>query len=206
MSEELMAPGGADEVMRALSGLAEYTVMAASSGPDGLVIDVIASRREAPCPVCGVFWGRVKSYRASIATHAPAQGRSCRLRVVKRAFYCDTPGCERKTFTQSTDEVPATARVSSRCRAVMGRAGRDRSTASVASEFGVSWPTAWRAISAAAHAAIAQRPPNRAPRRLGLDETRFWWRRPWLTGLVDLDTGEVIDIVEGRSAAAVEAW
>ncbi|MDY7100372.1 MAG: transposase, partial [Actinomycetota bacterium] len=40
----------------------------------------------------------------------------------------------------------------------------------------------------------------------GLDETRFWWRRPWLTGLVDLDTGEVIDIVEGRSAAAVEAW
>jgi transposase len=39
-----------------------------------------------------------------------------------------------------------------------------------------------------------------------LDETRFWWRQPWLTGLVDLDSGEVLDLIEGRTGAAVHAW
>jgi len=42
--------------------------------------------------------------------------------------------------------------------------------------------------------------------RLGIDETRLWWRQPWLTGLVDLDTGELIDVIEGRTGSAVGAW
>jgi len=56
-------------------------------------------------------------------------------------------------------------------------------------------------------------------RHLGIDEHRFrsvrWfkdeagaWRRiePWMTTLVDLATGEVIDVVDGRDAAAVADW
>lgn len=201
------APG--DEVTRALTGLADYVVVAATDDPvEGLVIDVVARRCEAPCPGCGVFSARVKSVRAAMVTDAPAQGRRCRLRVARRAFRCDTPGCERASFTEASDEVPRRARVTTRCRTAMGRAGRDRSTASVAAEYGLSWPTAWRAIAAAATAAIAARPTTRAPRRLGLDETRFWWRKPWLTGLVDLDSGEVLDVVEdlARTGAAVHAW
>lgn len=89
----------------------------------------------------------------------------------------------------------------------MGQAGRDRSTTSVADEFGVSWPTAWRAIRAAArHSITTWGGTRRAPRRLGIDETRFWWRQPWLTGLVDLDTGVLIDVVTGRDAKSVTTW
>lgn len=199
------APG--DEVARALCGLNDYRVLAAVDDPvEGLVIDVIARRCDAACPGCGVFSTRVKSIRAAMVADAPAQGRRCRLRVARRAFRCDTPSCERRSFTEASDEVPRRARVTTRCRAAMGRAGRDRSTASVAAEYGLSWPTAWRAIATAATAAIAARPTTRAPRRLGLDETRFWWRKPWLTGLVDLDAGEVLDVVEGRTGAAVHTW
>ena len=75
----------------------------------------------------------------------------------------------------------------------------------MAAEYGVSWPTAWRAISDAARRAVGRR-PRRLPRRLGIDETRFWWRQPWLTGLVDLDTGELVDVICGRDSAAVTAW
>ncbi len=88
----------------------------------------------------------------------------------------------------------------------MGQAGRDRPTASIAAEFGVSWPTACKAVQAAAEAAIARRPQGRAPRRLGLDETRFWWKVPWITGLVDLDTGELIEVIKGRTAKTVTDW
>lgn len=99
------APG--DEVTRALTGLADYVVVAATDDPvEGLVIDVVARRCEAPCPGCGVFSARVKSVRAAMVTDAPAQGRRCRLRVARRAFRCDTPGCERASFTEASDEVP----------------------------------------------------------------------------------------------------
>lgn len=87
----------------------------------------------------------------------------------------------------------------------MGRAGRDRSTASVAGEFAVSWPTACKAIATEARRVIALRPKT-PPRRLGIDETRFWWKVPWLTGLVDLDTGELFEAIVGRSSKTVTDW
>src|SRR5690606_40008150 len=56
-------------------------------------------------------------------------------------------------------------------------------------------------------------------RRLGIDEHRYrsvrWfrtkaggWRRfePWMTTLVDLTTGQVLGIVDGRDSAAVGQW
>jgi hypothetical protein len=204
-----------DEVLRALTGLDEYTVLDAGEGRDGgLVVEVIArrpgrggdrpaARRFLPGLRCVLRAGEVVSVlagdrRTGGGPPVPAAGDAPGVR-------CDTAGCERRSFTEATDAVPRRARVTARCVAAMGRAGRDRSTASVAAEHAVSWPTAWRAIAAAAKAAVAARPTTRAPRRLGLDETRFWWRQP-LTGLVDLDSGEVIDVVEGRTGAAVHAW
>lgn len=193
------------DVARALTGLGEYRVLDAMDTPDGLVVEVIATRPEAPCPACGTFSGRVKSYRTSRVIDSAAHGRQCRLLVRRRAFRCVTPGCERRSFTEATDEVPRRARVTTRCRDQMGRAGRDRSTASVAAEFGVSWPTAWNAIATQARQAISQRPKG-PPRRLGLDETRFWWKQPWLTGLVDLDTGELVEVIPGRTSKTVTDW
>lgn len=197
----------ADGLARVLTGLGEYTILDASEDADGLVVEVIATRPEAPCPGCGTFSARVKSYRPITVVDAAAHGRRCRLRVRRRAFRCETPGCVRRTFTEVTDEVPCRARITTRARASMGRAGRDRSTASVAAEFGVSWPTAWRAIAAAAERSIEHwGGSHRAPRRLGIDETRFWWRQPWLTGLVNLDTSVLIDVVVGRDAKSVTTW
>ena len=194
-----------EELTCALTGLSEYTVKAASEIDGGLVVEVMATRTEAPCPACGTFSDRVKSYRTCTVTDSPSHGRRSRLLVTKRAFRCVTPGCERKSFTETTGQVPCRARVTTRCREQMGAAGRDRSTASVAAEFGVSWPTAWAAVAASAARCIAGR-SGWAPLRLGIDETRFWWREPWLTGLVDLDSGELVDVICGRTGAAVGGW
>lgn len=116
-----------------------------------------------------------------------------------------TAGCERKSFTEATSEVPYRARVTTRCRDQIGRAGRDRPTASVAAEFEVSWPTACKAIKTQAERVVSQRSKT-PPRRLGIDETRFWWKVPWLTGLVDLDTGELVEVIEGRTSKTVTDW
>ena len=68
--------------------------------------------------------------------------------------------------------------------------------------FRVGWWTAWRAITTAAQAVLDARPLT-PPARLGVDETTF--RRPqrFMTGLIDLDTGRLWDLVEGRSKAVL---
>lgn len=60
-------------------------------------------------------------------------------------------------------------------------------------------------------------PPRRGPDRigevdaLGLDETLFcrvgpWRTQGWSTSIVDVRAGQLLDVVEGRSAAAPCAW
>jgi transposase len=63
-------------------------------------------------------------------------------------------------------------------------------------------------------------PDARPVRRLGIDEHRYRrvrffrdpttakWRRyePWMTTMVDLDTGVVLGVVDGRGSAGVKAW
>jgi len=96
------------ELTCALVGLGEYTVTAAvEMAEGGLVVEVIATRAEAPCPACGTFSDRVKSYRTCTVRDSPTHGRRCRLLVTKRAFRCVTPGCARKSFTETSGQVPA---------------------------------------------------------------------------------------------------
>ena len=90
----------------------------------------------------------------------------------------------------------------------------------VAVQFGVSWSTVQRLITTAAPVLAARR--RHRPglvAGLGIDEHRFrsvrWfkeetggWQRaePWMITFVDLTTGEVLDVVDGRDSAAVAAW
>jgi transposase len=191
-----------DDPTRALVGLDEYEIVdAVENGDDGeLVVTVRVARPEAPCPRCGVFSGRVKQYRRQRVRDGLSFDRPTVLTWLKRRFRCDTPGCG--TFTESTAEVPPRARLTERLRTAIARAARDRSTDAVARDHRVSWWTAWRAIVVAALKALAIRSPS-PPRRLGVDETTF--RRPgrFMTGLVNLDTGRLWDLIEGRSKAVL---
>ena len=91
----------------------------------------------------------------------------------------------------------------------------NRSVADVAGEYGVSWPTAHRALVAAAARWLPEPEPTRV---LGIDETRFrsvrWlldgltWRRsdPWLTSFVDCTPdrpGLLLGLAPGRTGGCV---
>jgi transposase len=178
-----------DDVTRALTGLSDYTVVdAVTSEVEGLAVTVQLTASEAPCPECGEYSKRVKSCRTSIVRDAPCGGRPTVLKVVKRSFRCDGLGCPRKSFTETSDQVRARSRVTQRCREVVGRAGHDRSTASVAREYRISWATAWAAITIAAVLLLGQQ-PKRPVRRIGIDETRFWWKQPWLVSVAVIPQG-----------------
>ena len=92
-----------------------------------------------------------------------------------------------------------------------------RAASEVARAHGVSW---WLVQAALAAAAVVLPAVDDVPvTRLGIDEHRYrtvrWfrtdqgaWRRfePWMTTLVNLATGQVLGIVDGRNSAAVGDW
>ena len=185
------------DVTRVLCGLEEFEVTGAVERAGVLEVSVRVARPDAACVRCGTFSSRVKEYRTCRVRDGLSYERPTVLVWSKRRFRCDTPGCV-GSFTESTGQVAPRRRVTARLCVAMARAAWDRSTAAVARTFKVSWATAWRAIAAAARQKIALL-PQRPPRRLGIDETTFRRHGSFMTGLVDLDTSRLWDLIEGRS-------
>ena len=90
--------------------------------------------------------------------------------------------------------------------------------AQVAQDHQVAWWTAQRCVNAAA--VVLPDVDRLHVKQLGIDEHRYrrvrWfrgpdtsaWRRvePWMTTLVNVASGQVLGVVDGRDSAAVQAW
>jgi transposase len=92
-----------------------------------------------------------------------------------------------------------------------------RAVAEVAAAHAIAWWTGQTCVNKAA--VVIPEVEERAVRRLGIDEHRYRsvrfyrqptgaWRRhePWMSTLVDLNTGQVLAVVEGRDSTTVDAW
>jgi transposase len=183
-----------------------------------VMIEQIA--REGPCPDCGVLTGTVKDRPVMRLKDVPASGQRIELWWRKRRLICAEPLCPRKTFTQRATAVRPRARVTERLREQLATAiaSSNRAVSEVAAEYGVSWPTAHKALIVAAVKWL----PEPAPTTwLGIDETRFrsvrWilegitWKRsdPWLTSFVDCSRdgpGSLLGLVPGRTGGCVKDW
>lgn len=205
-----------------LYGLSGYRVLevveAAAEDPLRVVIEPV--ERAAACPSCGVFSSAVKDRPVRRLRDLPCGGRVPQVWLRQRRLLCREPACGRRSFTQTSEQVPARARTTTRLRGKLADAiaRSNRPVSGVAAEYGVSWPTAHRALVAAAAKWL---PPPDPIDVLGIDETRTrrvrWyledavWRRsdPWMTSFVDADPakpGRLLGLAPGRSGACVADW
>ena len=176
--------------------------------------------REGPCPQCGVVSGAVKDRPWMRLKDLPVSGQTVELWWRKRRLVCGEALCPRRTFTLTSTAVLPRARVTERLRdrVAMAIASSNRAVSDVAREYGVSWPTAHKALVVAATMWLPEPVPTS---RLGIDETRFrsvrWildgitWRRsdPWLTSFVDCSRdgpGSLLGLAPGRTGACVREW
>ncbi|MGH9227806.1 MAG: transposase [Acidimicrobiales bacterium] len=87
----------------------------------------------------------------------------------------------------------------------------ERSVAQAARDFGVSWHAAKAAVRDHGQPRVDHLARLGAPRAIGLDETSFLaatTEHPTLlvTGIMDLDSGRLVDVLPARSATAVTGW
>jgi transposase len=109
--------------------------------------------------------------------------------------------------------VPARLSPAERVRAeACRRVGKDaRAVAAVARDLGVGWATIMRAVHEHGTALVEDPMRLDGVGRLGLDETTFLKATRlaptrYVTGLVDLEQGRLLDVVAGRTRAAVGRW
>jgi transposase len=210
-----------DDPTSLLFGLDSFAVVDVSRVADGAVQVVIETREtRAACPDCGVLTSRVQGRPLVRIKDLPASGQPVALWWRKRRLRCAEELCPRRSFTQTTPEIPPRSRLTTRLRDKLAHAivASNRAVAEVAAEYGVAWHTAHTALVAAAARWLPEPSPTRV---LGIDETRArsvrWllepagWRRsdPWLTSFVDADTtgpGVLLGLAPGRSGACVKSW
>jgi transposase len=186
------------------SGLVVESV---SEMTDTIIVTVRAKIDAAACPLCENRSRRVHSRYVRQASDLPCGGRSVRLRLVARRFYCEASHCERRIFAERFDEtvLPARSRRTSRLEYVvhhLGLALGGRPAASFAKRLmlPVSNDTLLRVVRRRASLATAR------PSVVGIDDWAFRRNHRYGTIVCDLERRRIVTLLPDREVSTVEAW
>ena len=131
----------------------------------------------------------------------------------KRIWRCREPACSVRAWTERTAAICPRAVLTERARAeACRRVGKDaHAVAAVARDLGVGWATVMRAVAEHGTPLVDDAARLEGVAALGLDETTFLKATrvaptQWVTGLVDLEGGRLLDLGADRTRAAVAGW
>jgi transposase len=143
----------------------------------------------------------------------PIGGRPVVLAWRKRIWRCAEPACEVRTWTERMAAIGPRAVLTERARVeACRRVGKDaHAVTAVARDLGVGWATVMRAVHEYGTPLVDDAARLEGVVALGLDETSFLKATRlaptrWVTGLVDLERGRLLDLVADRTRAAVHGW
>jgi transposase len=193
-----------------LVGLPDITIEGVGEWPSFLRIQISSV---AVAPVCGGCDRSMHGHGRRVVelVDLPVFGRPARLVWRKQRWRC--PGCGATATV--TDGRIASARCALTRRAAVwatfqvGRHGR--SVREVAFDLGCDWHTVMDAVMLYGTPLINDPDRYGTVTAVGLDETLFartgrFRKQLWSTQIVDVQAGQLLDIVEGRDAAGPIAW
>ena len=171
-----------------------------------ITIRIIAKRAHARCPACGQFSEWVHSRYTRTLSDLPWHGIPVRIRLRTRRFFCRTPACTQRIFTERLPETVQpygrkTLRLEEALQLLGLFLGGEAGTR-LAHELGIltSPDTLLRR---------ARQPPEAdpcTPRYLGVDD--WAWRKGQRYGtlLCDLESGRIVDLLPERTAESLAQW
>lgn len=182
---------------------------------DGRLVVMIESIIVDPtCPSCGErAW--VKDRPVVELVDLTCFGRPVTLRWRRHRLWCPRPWCAQGSWTHEDPRIAAprlsvTNRAGRMATVQVGRLGL--AVSDVAAGLGADWHAVNDAVIAYEQA-LLEADTDRLGRieALGVDEVLFarlgpWRTQAWSTSIVDVQRGQLLDVIEGRSAAGLCAW
>jgi transposase len=195
-----------------LLGLDGFEVLAAQVEAGEWQLEIQTTATVVGCQGCGVR-AELHGRRTVRVRDLPIGGRPVVLAWRKRIWRCVEPACAVRTWTEQTVAIRPRAVLTERARAeACRRVGKDaHAVAAVARDLGVGWATIMRAVRDQGSLLVDDPTRLKGVAKLGLDETAFLKATPtaptrYVTGLVDLERGRLLDLVADRTRAAVDRW
>jgi transposase len=195
-----------------LLGLDGFEVLAAEVVGGEWQLTVQTTATVVGCVGCGVR-AELHGRRTVRVRDLPVGGRPVVLCWYKRLWRCGEPACKVRTWTERAAAIGPRAVLTQRARAeACRRVGKDaHAVAAVARDLGVGWATVMRAVRDHGSPLVDDAARLEGVAALGLDETTFLKATQvaptrYVTGLVDLEGGRLLDVVADRTRAAVDDW
>jgi transposase len=195
-----------------LLGLDGFEVTAAAVTDEEWRLAVQTTATTVGCAACG-SQARLHARRTVQVRDLPIGGRPVVLCWRKRIWRCVEPACGVRTWTEQTVAIRPRAVLTERARTeACRRVGKDaHAVAAVARDLGVGWATVMRAVAEHGRPLVDDPARRHGVAALGLDETSFLKATRtaptrYVTGLVDLERGRLLDVVADRTRAAVHGW
>jgi transposase len=193
-----------------LVGLPDVTVLGVGDWPKWLRVEIVSTADRPVCARCAIS-AHAHGHRQVVFVDLPSFGRPVRLVWHKRRWRC--PAC-RAAWTSQDPRIASTrcaltTRAARWATVQVGRHGR--SVAEVAADLGCDWHTVMDSVVIYGQPLVDD-PDRIGPiEAVGIDETLFaregrYRRQRWSTQIVDVRTGQLLDVVADRDTTAVCAW
>ncbi|QRY58809.1 transposase family protein [Sphingobacterium siyangense] len=183
-----------------------FKVISVDPQQDILQIYVQSTMRSAPCPNCCISSKRIHSYYARKIADLPVFGKTSRIILRARKFYCNQDECPFKVFTGrfATHFKPnkrRTERLEGKIRQLgLLAGGRPAQRICGILSMPTSDTTILRLIEKIYFSPIED------VTAIGVDDRAYKKRKSYVSILVNLHTGKVIDLLPDREQETLRKW
>ena len=198
-----------------LVGLGDVDVLGVDDTDANFVGVTVQTRTDrAFCAACGVL-ASLKEYQPTELVDLACFGRPARLCWRKRRWRCAEPACPAGSWVEVNHQIASPRQRLTRRAGMWAceQVGKNsRTVAEVAGELGADWHTINNAVTSWGQALLdADTGRIGTPEAIGIDETLAvrtgqYRTQEWLTGIVDVKAGRLLDIVAGRTSAGPIEW
>ena len=184
----------------------KYRITQSQEDEEGYKFWLLSVSKKGICPFCGARSSRLHGYQDRTVRDLPILGKSVSLYITQKKYFCDNEACEADIFTELNNLVNSYSQFTIRCRDYMLKVATHISCESAAKILAyqgirVSGDTLLNMLREAGNEYT-----GKVGGKIGVDDWAYRRGKSYGTIICDLESHEVIDVLEGRDGKSFEEW